>query len=99
MSTVSTSNLKDTKRLDSQSYQPGFDTACLAIAWVKGIESKIQEKMILDLLSGVGGVNQAMFSRYKPDLLIIDYDRQQIKASDLLEKMNQLHVQAKLVGC
>ena len=80
-------------------YQPTPDTACLAIVWIDGLASKDQEEMLLDTLSGSKGVNQATFSRHSPDLLIVDYDRQQTKALDLLEVLNHQNIRATLVGC
>ena len=99
MLTVPTSNLECAERPVSQPYQPTADTACLAIVWVEGIDSVAQEEMILELLSASRGVNQAVFSRHKPDLLVIDYDRRKIQPLDLLVKISRQHVQAKLVGC
>jgi len=83
----------------AHSCQPTPYTACLAIVWIDGLASKDQEEMLLDSLSGSKGVNQATFSRRSPDLLIVDYDRQQTKALDLLEVLNQQNIRAKLVGC
>jgi hypothetical protein len=66
---------------------------------VEGIASEVQEERILDVLSDSRGVNQAVFSRHKPDLLVIDYDRKKIQPLDILVKISQQRVQAKLVGC
>ncbi len=80
-------------------FQPKPDTACIAIVWVDGLANKAQEELLLGILSGSKGVNQAVFSRHKPDLLVVDYDRQQIKALDLLDKINHQDIRAKIVGC
>jgi hypothetical protein len=98
MLAVSSPNQGSTQRSDSGSFFQSAP-ACLAVVWVKGVANESHEEKLLDVLSGANGVNQAMFSRRKPDLLMVDYDRQQTKVQDLLEKINQHSVSAKLVGC
>jgi len=98
MLAVGSPNQSSTQRSDSESFFQSAP-ACLAVVWVKGVANESHEEKLLDALSGANGVNQAMFSRRKPDLLMVDYDRQQTKAQDLLEKINQHSVRAKLVGC
>ncbi len=100
MLSVASPNQSRVQRSGSQSFlQSHPNVACLAVVWVKGVTSKSHEEKLLDVLSGANGVNQAMFSRRKPDLLVVDYDRQKTKVQDLLKSINQHSVRAKLVGC
>jgi len=99
MLAATTPNLSGAERVGAHPYQPTPNTACLAIVWVDGLASEAEEEMLLDTLSGSIGVNQATFSLHKPDLLVVDYDRQQTKALDLLERINSHNIRAKIVGC
>ncbi len=96
---AATTSQSSAERAGANPYQPNLDTACLAIVWVEGLASEAQEEILLDALSGSKGVNQAVFSRHKPDLLVVDYDRQQTKALDLLEQINNRNIRARIVGC
>lgn len=61
------------------------------------LEEAQQAELIKDLRKH-GGVEEAHFTPGRTHLLVIDYDRDQLSAQDVLECVRRDHLRAELVG-
>ena len=56
-----------------------------------------QAELVKDLQKH-GGVEEARFTPGRAHLLVIDYDRDQLSAQDVLDQVRRDHLRAELVG-
>jgi hypothetical protein len=57
-----------------------------------------QQSELINNLKKDDGVKEAHFSPGRAHLLIIDYDRDQLSAHEVLEKVRREHLRAELIG-
>ncbi len=72
-------------------------TVYVAVVWLK--DRHQSHRTVLEAVRAHAGVYAAHFSQDKPALMIVDYDRAQTKALEILMTARSAGVQAWLVGC
>ena len=61
------------------------------------LEENQQAELINDLRKH-GGVEEARFTPGRAHLMVIDYDRDQLSAQDVLDHVRRDHLRAELIG-
>jgi hypothetical protein len=75
------------------------EVRCIAIIWARHASQQNVNHRILDDLRETNGVQRAVFSREKPDLLVVDYDPRHVRIAAILDAVNRPGVSALVVGC
>jgi len=86
-------------RLDANESDSNVAKSCMAIIWVKNGSNELDKMRLIQFLKKTTGVSDASFTREKPAILKVDYCTKEIKAANLVEKINSLGVFARIVGC
>ena len=75
------------------------EVRCIAIIWARNASQQNVRHRILDDLRETNGVQRAVFSREKPDLLVVDYNQRHVRIATILDAVNRPGVDARVVGC
>ena len=75
------------------------EVRCIAIIWARNASQQNMRHRILDDLLGTNGVQRAVFSREKTDLLVVDYDQRHVRIATILDAVNRPGIDARVVGC
>jgi prophage DNA circulation protein len=68
------------------------------VVHVDDVLEDAQQTELINALREHGGVEAAHFTPGRAHLLVIDYDRDQLSAQDVLECVRSDHLRAELVG-
>lgn len=73
--------------------------SCMAIVWVHNGKNQFDRTQLLDTIKAISGVSDANFGRDKPAILMIDYCVKELSAVNLIQRIRDLGLHAKIVGC
>jgi len=68
------------------------------VVHVDDVLDEKQQSELLDDLQKSGGVGSAHFTPGRAHLLVVDYDRDQVSAQDVLNQVKREHLRAELIG-
>ena len=68
------------------------------VVHVDDLLDEARQAEVVDDLQKQGGVEEAHFTPGRTHLLVIDYDRDQLSAQDVLERIRKGRVRAELIG-
>jgi len=68
------------------------------VVHVDDVLEDAQQTELINNLRKHGGVEEAHFTPGRAHLLVVDYDRDQLNAQDVLEHVRRDHLRAELVG-
>ena len=68
------------------------------VVHVDDVLDEAQQAGLINDLQKHGGVEEAHFTPGRAHLLVIDYDRDQLSAQDVLENVRRDHLRAELIG-
>lgn len=68
------------------------------VVHVDDVLGKAEQSELISDLQKHGGVEEAHFTPGRAHLLVIDYDREQLSAQEVLEHVRRDHLRAELIG-
>lgn len=72
---------------------------CTAIIWLKNDSDERAKEAIATTLQSLSGVSEVHYVREKPCIMMVDYCRHQVKATNLIGAINIHGGCARIVGC
>lgn len=79
--------------------QAAKKSTCTAIIWLKNDSDARAKEAIATTLQSLSGVSEVHYVREKPCIMMVDYCRHQVKATNLIGAINIHGGCARIVGC
>jgi hypothetical protein len=78
---------------------PSVAKTCIAVVWIAGKTEPSRRADILRSLNSHAGVASADFAPAKPNLLVVQFDHQRTRGTQIVSSLRASGYQASLVGC
>ncbi len=97
-STMTTSNLE--KEYSDPSGSAG-NTVCTIVIWIRSesLSYQLRRQALIRFLESLPGIKAARFSTTGPLLLIVEYLTEHTQALSVVQSVESLGLEARLVGC
>lgn len=90
---------QQTIKTNDHNVAPDTAKTCMSILWIRNASNELDKKRLIQSLKKMTGVSDASFTREKPDIVMVDYQTDQISAAELVEGISALGLFARRVGC